>query len=227
MAGTVAPNIITDNLVLYLDAANNKSYVSGSTSWIDLSPTQKTGVLTNGPTFNTGSGGNIAFDGVDDYVKPPSSSTLQLTDFTLSSWVKINIQNTNQFIVDTSTNPSYGYGYSYRINSANKIRFWAYDANNFVDSITTITSNIWYNILVTYNNTTKLQSIYINGVFDISNTHTNTFVVSNVSNLQIGGSSILGGYLNGRIAQTSIYNRVLSASEITQNYNALKGRFGL
>ena len=66
-----------------------------------------------------------------------------------------------------------------------------------------------------------------NGVFDISNTHTNPFVVSTVTNLQIGGSSILGGYLNGNISQTSIYNRALSATEVLQNYNATKTRFGL
>ena len=227
MAFRYSPKIVTDGLVLYLDAANTKSYVSGSTIWNDLSRSGNNGTLTNGPTFNSANGGSIVFDGSNDYVKPPSSSTLQLTNFTLSSWVRINVQNIQQFIVDTSTSVSNGSGYSYRINSDNKIRFWAYDANNNLNSNTIISPNIWYNILVTYNNTTKLQSIYINGVFDISNTHTNTFVVSNLTNLQIGSSSILGGYLNGRISQTSIYNRDLSASEILQNYNATKSRFGL
>ena len=62
------PNVVYNGLVLYLDAANNKSYVSGSTSWNDLTSNQNVGTLTNGPTFNTGSGGSIVFDGVDDYV---------------------------------------------------------------------------------------------------------------------------------------------------------------
>jgi hypothetical protein len=220
-------NIVTNGLVLYLDASNTKSYVSGSTIWNDVSRSGNNGTLTNGPTFNSGNGGSIVFDGSNDYVKPPNSTILQLTNFTLSSWVRINVQNINQFIIDTSTSLANGLGYSYRIKTDNKIRFWAYDANNALDSTTTISPNIWYNILVTYNNTSKIQSIYINGVFNVSNTHTNTFVVSTVTNLQIGGSLVLGGYLNGNIAQSSIYNRALSASEVLQNFNATKSRFGL
>jgi hypothetical protein len=220
-------NIVTNGLVLYLDASNTKSYVSGSTTWNDVSRSGNNGTLTNGPTFNSGNGGSIVFDGSNQYIKPPNSTTLQLTNFTLSSWVRINVQNIDQFIIDTSTNGGSGFGYSYRIKTDNKIRFWAYDANNALDSTTTISPNIWYNILVTYNNTSKIQSIYINGVFNVSNTHTNTFVVSTVTNLQIGGSLVLGGYINGNIAQTSIYNRNLSASEVSQNYNATKSRFGL
>jgi hypothetical protein len=227
MAFSYSPNLVTDGLVLYLDAANTRSYPGTGTVWTDLSRGGNNGTLTNGPTFNSGNGGSIVFDGVNDYVKPPASTTLQLTDFTLSSWIKINTQNANQFIIDTSTDSGSGLGYSYRVNSENKIRFWAYNANNNLNSITTILSNVWYNVSVTYNNTSKLQSIYINGVFDISNTHTNPFVVSTVTNLQIGGSSILGGYLNGNIAQSSIYNRTLSATEILQNYNTTKTRFGL
>ncbi|CAB4160460.1 Concanavalin A-like lectin/glucanases superfamily [uncultured Caudovirales phage] len=227
MAFNYSPRINTEGLILYLDAANTRSYPGTGTTWTDLSRSGNNATLINGPTFSSANGGSIVFDGSNDYVKPTSLSTLQLTNFTLSSWIKTNTQNVNQFIIDTSTSTNFGYGYSYRINSANKIRFWAYDANNFLDSTSTVFSNIWYNIVVTYNNISKLQTIYINGVFDISNTHTNTFIVSDVINLQIGGSLVLSGYLNGNITQTSIYNRVLSAVEIQQNYNATKTRFRL
>jgi hypothetical protein len=227
MAFNYSPKIIQDGLVLYLDAANTKSYPTTGTTWTDLSRSGNNGTLINGPTFNSANGGSIVFDGSNDYIKPPNSTTLQLTNFTLSSWVRINVQNINQYIIDTSTNGSFGFGYSYRIKTDNKIRFWAYNANNALDSTTTISPNIWYNILVTYNNTSKIQSIYINGVFNVSNTHNSGFVVSTVTNLRIGGSLVLGGYINGNIAQTQIYNRALSASEILQNYNATKSRFGL
>ena len=225
MSFRYSPYVVTDGLVLYLDAANTRSYPGVGTTWSDLSRSRNNGILTNGPTFNSGNGGSIVFGGTNGYIKPPASTTLQLTNFTLSSWVRINVQNINQYIIDTSTSLANGLGYSYRIKTDNKIRFWAYDANNALDSNATILSNMWYNILVTYNNTSKLQSIYINGVFDISNNHTNTFVVSTVTNLQIGGSLVLGGYINGNIAQTSIYNRTLSASEVLQNYNTTKTRF--
>jgi hypothetical protein len=227
MAGRISylGGIVTQGLVLDLDAAKRDSYVGTGTAWNDISGNRNNGTLINGPTFNPGNGGSIVFDGSNDYVKPPASTTLQLTNFTLSSWVRINVQNINQFIIDTSTNGSFGFGYSYRIKTDNKIRFWAYNANNALDSTTTISPNIWYNILVTYNNTSKIQSIYINGVFNVSNTHNSGFVVSTVTNLQIGGSLVLGGYINGNIAQTQIYNRALSASEILQNYNATKTRY--
>ena len=68
MAFNYSPNIITDGLVLYLDAANTKSYPGSGTTWRDLSKSQLNGTLTNGPTFNSSNGGSIVFDGVDDYV---------------------------------------------------------------------------------------------------------------------------------------------------------------
>jgi hypothetical protein len=66
MSFNYSPKIVTDGLVLYLDAANTKSYVSGSTVWNDLSRSGYNGTLTNGPTFNISNGGSISFDGVDD-----------------------------------------------------------------------------------------------------------------------------------------------------------------
>ena len=82
------PNVVYNGLVLYLDAANNKSYVSGSTSWLDLTPNQSnSGSLTNGPTFNTGSGGNIVFDGTNDYIDFYASSLGTTT--TVELWAKL------------------------------------------------------------------------------------------------------------------------------------------
>ena len=62
------PNIVTNGLVLSLDAANPKSYVSGSTTWNDISRGGNNGTLINGPTFNSANGGSIVFDGVNDFI---------------------------------------------------------------------------------------------------------------------------------------------------------------
>ena len=78
-------NIVTNGLVLYLDAANYLSYTSGSTTWRDLSSSNNSGTLTNGPTFSSANGGSIVFDGVDDISIHPSS--LYVDNFTLSAWV--------------------------------------------------------------------------------------------------------------------------------------------
>ena len=80
--------IVTDGLVLYLDAANTKSYISGSTDWYDLTTYNNDGTLTNGPVFSDENEGNITFDGIDDYVNIPYDPIFDNQSFTLNIWVK-------------------------------------------------------------------------------------------------------------------------------------------
>ena len=89
MAFNYSPKVVTDGLVLYLDAANPKSYVSGSTTWGDLSRGGNNGTLVNGPTFDGGNGGSIVFDGVNDYGTVPTNPLLITTEFTKSIWFNI------------------------------------------------------------------------------------------------------------------------------------------
>jgi len=88
-------NIVTDGLIFYLDAANTKSYVNGSTIWDDLSRGENNGELVNGPTFDTSNGGSIVFDGVDDYVNFTSLNPITSNNpFTLSSWLNVKTHTT-------------------------------------------------------------------------------------------------------------------------------------
>ncbi len=80
------PSIVTNGLILNLDAANPKSYVSGSTTWNDVSRSGLSGTLVNGPTFNTGSGGSIVFDGTDDYVNCGNSTLFNLNQHSICFW---------------------------------------------------------------------------------------------------------------------------------------------
>ena len=91
MSAFGGPNIVDNGLVLYLDAGNRKSYTSGSTTWFDKSGFNNNGTLTNGPTFDSGNGGNIVFDGADDYGIIPDSNILSFTNaqMTVSAWVNI------------------------------------------------------------------------------------------------------------------------------------------
>ena len=86
MAGIVAPDIVTNGLILYLDASNTKSYVSGSTTWRDLSGTAITGSLVNGPTFSSTNAGVITFDGTNDYVQVSDNANLRSSSGTYSLW---------------------------------------------------------------------------------------------------------------------------------------------
>ena len=68
-----SPSIITQNLVLCLDAANSKSYPGSGTTWYNLIPGGVNGTLTNGPTYSSANGGVIALDGVNDYISLTNS----------------------------------------------------------------------------------------------------------------------------------------------------------
>ncbi len=84
------PNIITNGLILELDAANRKSYPGSGTTWTDLSGNGNTGTLTNGPTFSSANGGSIVFDGVDDYVNCGNASSLNFertNSFSFCFWI--------------------------------------------------------------------------------------------------------------------------------------------
>jgi len=229
MASTVSANIITDGLVLYLDAANTKSYVSGSTTWNDISGFQNNGILTNGPTFNTGSGGSIVFDGVDDYVETINNINISGSQArTFESWVYIT-QNANKNIMgmgsgtngtlfDTITWFSGGYlrviGHYYGAG---------FDTISTLPARNTLNINAWNQVTHTYDGTTI--AIYTNGVFSNSG----NFTLNTLNTKATIGAGNFSGYnfLNGRAASFRIYNRALSVDEVLQNYNATKTRYGL
>ena len=219
------PCVATDGLILYLDAFNSSSYAGTGTTWYDISGNSNHATLVSSPTYTVSNGGTFVLDGSSNYFTLPNNSILSVSNFTISIWVKLAQLNADQYLIDTSSNLNFGYGYSFRIRSNNTIRFWAYDANNSLDTTDTVSSNTWYHIAVSYNNTSKTQKIYINGSLSVSGQHTNSFVAATVSYLRIGVSQVLGGYTKGVIAQAQFYNRELAAADIQQNYYATKKRY--
>ena len=225
MAFNYSPKVITDGLVLYLDAANTRSYPGTGTAWNDLSRSGNNGTLTNGPTFNSGNGGSIVFDGVDDYVNC-GSQKVNNTSFTFSCWVKLAIASGTQvFIAQGSTGAG---SYQYIAFRNNLFQFNTDGSNTFAESNSTPSANIWYNIVGVYNTTvTNKNIIYVNSIPQTTvSTATANFTGDSTS---LGRSPFGSGgaFLNGNIANAQIYNRALSSTEILQNYNATKTRFGL
>jgi len=217
-----SPKVVTNGLVLYLDAGNPTSYVSGSTNWKDLSRSMTSGSLINGPTFSSANNGSIVFDGVNDYVTGSNSSNFAFGtgDFTVSTWAYFNV--TNGIMVDLRTNPvGSGPGYSDYLQNGKFKLYWS-NADKYT-STGSLAIGSWYNITVTRQSTTL--SVYFNGVLD-GTTFNNT-------NLTEGGFRLATninatGYANERIATVLIYKgKALSAQEVLQNYNATKTRFGL
>lgn len=219
MAFSYSPKIVTDGLVLYLDAANPYSYVSGSTTWNDLSRSTITGTLTNGPIFNTGSGGNIVFDGVNDFISIPDNAVLDPTTLTFSTWLNPNVTSSRSseiFVHGDNIN-----GWYLELGTLTPILFVG--ATNR-STLVALTNNTWQFLTVTYDGANI--RIYIN------NTLRNTAALSTPITRYTGsarlGDWIGGGYAYpGRIATAQLYNRVLTLTEIQQNYNTQKSRFGL
>ena len=227
------PNLIKIGLVLELDAGNIKSYQSGSTTWFDKSGFANNGTLTNGPTFNTGSGGSIVFDGVDDYVRVPYNTSLNPDTITVSSWINRSLAvNYAHFIglpVDNITwaSPYMPHGIEY-IGTSDTMSFTlGFTDNSFTYTYVNLPfgNNQWFNFTGTYDKTNV--KIYINGVLSTTRAETKTMYQS-TADFYIGTINSSAQYpLNGKISNTQIYNRALSADEVLQNYNATKTRFGI
>jgi hypothetical protein len=230
MAFQYSPKIVTDGLVLYLDAANTKSYVSGSTTWNDISRGGNTGTLVNGPTFNSGNGGSIVFDGTNDYVTCGNILDYTSGNFTFSCWVYINSLTTNS----PGQGPILFYkgqfnskGYYTQITQTGNLSIVTNNpgANNTSTTNSGIISagNI-YNLTFSRNGTSI--RIYVNGV-DVTTSpgvHANPTTSSEPFLISTYALSI---YSNIRIFNFLNYNRALSSLEILQNYNSTKSRFGL
>jgi hypothetical protein len=234
MAGRIAyyGNIVRNGLVLNLDAAKVDSYPGSGTVWRDISGTTITGSLINGPTFNSANFGSIVFDGVDDYANLGNILFNSASVSTIDIWVNIPSMAVNRyimakgsagdgiytFIMTTGPGPSGG-GSSY-------VRF---AMGNQAGSVSTnieyssLIWNQWYNFIFTYDG--SFVRGYRNAATPISrslsgNLHTNTSPI----NL---GVDKYGAYAAASISNFKIYNRALTATEVTQNYNAVKGRYGL
>jgi len=228
------PNIVTDGLVLYLDAANPASYVSGSTAWRDISRGGNNGTLVNGPVFSSTNGGSIVFDGVNDLVTVPDASTLNTTSGTINVWFSNQGTYTttsqaaeiiNKHLAAGSFN---GYGITLN-NISGSIKFGGYiknaTTNYSLTSESTTLPSVWYNVTLTYQTNDQLI-LYINGVFSISRSIGS--LNTNTQPLRIGTSNDTFWLpFNGKVSTAQIYNRALSAQEVLQNYNSTKTRFGL
>ena len=217
MATKYSPKMVTDGLVLSLDAANTKSYPRSGTTWTDLSGNSNTGTLTNGPTFSAGNMGSIVFDGTNDYVNISSLITGNQS-FSWGAWINPTATGTPVLFGNVSNGLAM---ISYWDSANNKVRVGTY-GNDRLTSGTAIPPSTWGYTFWTWNGTTLTS--YTNGIAD----GTATGFSFNISNLYTTiGNSVNSQYFTGRIAQTLVYNRALTAAEILQNYNATKNRFGL
>lgn len=213
--------LVSDGLVLKLDATDLSSYPTTGTTWYDLVGTQQNVTLYNTPTFTTGSTTYFTFNGTNEYGLG-SGAVLPTTGYTKSVWVYLNGYQDNNMVSGDGH-------FMYMGNNASvdkKIYCGHTNWGNYMDypSTGTINLNTWYNITLTFN-TTDGMKLYINGVLDSSyTTNKNAHPGSGTVNV---ATFIGGNLLNGRISKVYCYNKSLTDSEVLQNYNLDKSYFGL
>ena len=231
-----AASIVTSGLILNLDAGNTTSYSGTGTTWTDLSSTGNNGTLTNGTGYSSQNGGVMTFDGVNDFVDCGNSSTFNQTNaLTLSTWVKINSLSSENTLIGKQWCNLNQYSYFLYVDKQGKLVFNTANSgecNGFFSTYTSTNSlsiNTWYNVVISFTNTSI--KIYLNGQLisgSLSGINTGLFV-GNAPVLLGTYRSLNGNYglmLNGSMGSTLIYNTALSASEVTQNFDATKTRFG-
>jgi hypothetical protein len=226
MAVAYNPKIVTDGLVLALDAANVKSYPGSGTTWTDMSGLGNHGTLVNSPTYSNGS---IVFNGTTQYINVGSQPLQNNSSFTISTFVQFTNFNTGgyQSIIDSGNFGTGTIGYCLAKDNLNNL-FVA--VNSGYSSVNTnVTNNTWYEFAATASfGSPYILKIYINGVERsvVGSGVSSTLTIS--QNLVRSFTNYnLATYTSGSQSSLKIYNRALSAAEIQQNFNALRGRYSI
>ena len=222
-------NIITGNLQLYLDAADPGSYVGSGTTWIDLSSNAYNTTLEGAPTFNTT---HFTFDGTTEYVD--TNQSLAAESFSIGAWFRTSAAGVKMVLSKETTA---GNPWNYRIwLNGGQINFdmsQVTTQSSLSSPLTTYNNGNWYLVMCTRDDSTWYM--YVNGVQVNTKADTYTGSVTNAQELWIGrsaftqgGASPTGSYqYTGDIGEIFIYDDVLTASEVLQNYNATKATYGL
>jgi hypothetical protein len=223
MSCFAGPSAVTSGLVLELDAGNTKSYTGSGTAWNDMSGAGKNGTLINGPTYSSDVSGSIVFDGTDDFVQ--CSGSLTVTAATFVCWIR---RNGSQGLYDgilfsrgTSvtgmlfyTSDQLGYAWNNAVNTYN----W--------NSGLTVPDLTWCMVAVSVTSTAATAYLgQASGITTATNTVSHTSTV--LDDIKLAFDDAAARYFTGNLAIAQLYNRALSAEEILQNFNALRGRYGV
>jgi len=244
MAISYNPSSVTSGLVLCLDAANRKSYPTTGTTWTDLSGLGNNGTLTNGPTYSSANGGSLSFDGVDDRVSFVNGTSVITTDLTIDIIIAVPnpIFSQSGFyfsnVIGLCGDANYYRECSLQVSNTGNLPSPStfVVAVNFLNSAGNTGNGISFGtfsfstvpINLTYTQTGSTATAYVNGNF-VTTSSITKYTRPADTNLEIGwvNNTANYGFYRGNIYTTKIYNRALSASEIKQNFNATKSRFGL
>jgi hypothetical protein len=242
------PRIITDGLVLCLDAANPMSHTPGENIWKDLSGNGNSGTLVNGVGYSSGNGGSLVFDGVNDRVTLQTSFLPNQLfadnggSWTVSCWFKFPISpvgtrtvNASWSLIGRSGGIATAGHFMIFVGSATDTTYGQYAPYKLASTIrgavtvispSSVNTNTYNYVTLTWNSFSGF--VYFNNQSPV-NMNVGTAGLQSYNDFYIGSNINVpeNHYYSGNIPQVSIYNRALTTAEIQQNYNAIKGRFGL
>ena len=218
--------IVTSGLIMNLDAGNTASYPGTGNIWYDLSGNGYNGTLTNGPTYNSSNGGSIVIDGTNDYINGASISSQLTGDITVEAWIKISTAPSDWArVIGTGANPSGNRTFGLWYDISRRLLWQRYGASDpSIYPANVLNYNTWYYVAAT--TSSNSHALYVNGSSIGTSTASGPWPASN-ENITIGSAVGIHTYLTGNISISRIYNRGLSSTEILQNYNAQKSRYGL
>lgn len=224
-------SIVKDGLVLYLDAANPKSYPGTGTSWFDLKGSNN-GTLVNGPVYNSSNNGYFSFDASNDYATVPHNNNINLVNnVTLETWLKYTTTSNTVLIEKSNNNDHYQLQIFSNVQgspgiSGQLVFMLQPNSNNWVVSGMVTNDGNWHHVVGTYDRAVSTAKIYVNGILRNTNSSILNGPTSNTQPLLIGSRSGTAGF-GGSISNIKIYNRTLTEQEIKQNFNATRGRYGI
>jgi len=217
-------NIVTDGLVLCLDAANKKSYPGTGTTWTDRSGGNNNVTLVNGVGFGSNNGGVLTFDGVNDHATAGNFFNYQA--FTINLWVNPgSTQAQYADILDNNHTGAQNWVLQQNSTNQNQYNFLVFGASaqNSATGNFNLTAGVWVNLTFTYDGT-KVRG-YNNGVLFATGGALGTTINYSNQSFNIGRWGGGGRYWEGEYGSLHAYNAALTAAEVLQNYNATKGRF--
>lgn len=236
------PDSVISGLVFAVDAANSKSYTSIAAPWRDLTRNKYSMTFANSPTYSSANRGSIVFDGVNDTCTANEDFANNLTAMTVCAWVKTSAAVSSVYPVPIVTKcavyePAAAEGAGWmlllRNNGSTSLTFLIQNGNatlynEAVASFSVTNDGLWHHVAAVLYTFEAQIDLYQDGqllITSISGTG-GISTISTTTKVRIG-STIGSGFFNGSVSGVQIYNRDLTASEIKQNFNAARGRYGV
>lgn len=220
--------VVDSSLVLWLDAGQTTSYSGSGNTWIDLSGNGKNGTLHNGAAYDVNNGGSISFDGTNDHVNTTFNTDIASTGFTFNIWFT-NSRTTTQFLAsyDNGTDATTVFRIERNNSGTTTIEFGHTPSGGAVTELisTNFPNDVWTNCTLVYDGNFKY--IYKNGALDSTSASGQTLSHYAGAVLRLGARYNSNLPILGNIAVVQLYNTALTSTQISQNFNAFRRRFGI